>query len=318
MMNDEIKDLLVILGFEKSIRAIPLMKEVRRNFLKLAILKHPDKPGGVKADFQKLKDAYDRIGKLIEETEQDDLNDTEETVARKLFRETNFEKINLYSVTIAILTSQADAWEKVLMESYGVPTEGKDKSNGKKFTIESLGSDSDKGSSIYVTLWKKEKVNRSTLLIDAKRNQSKSIQYVEEHLPVLYEKVVEISPAPAMLPEVPKARKNVSKSGLKSRKRSSSIDPMILSLKVKDVSCRDCLSKFTNTVELNKHRLYSHEENFHPCNECEFKGKNNEELKKHIENAHILLQHLEVQSIDLNTETISATPIAPSFHPCVT
>ena len=210
-MNDEIKDLLVILGFEKSIRAIQLMKDVRRNFLKLAILKHPDKPGGVKADFQKLKDAYDRIGKLIEETEQDDLNDTEETVARKLFRETNFEKINLYSVTIAILTSQADAWEKVLMENYGVPTEGKDKSNGKKFTIESLGSDSDKGSSIYVTLWKKEKVNRSTLLIDAKRNQTKSIQYVEEQLPVLCEKVVEISPAPAMLPEVPKT-KNPSSS----------------------------------------------------------------------------------------------------------
>ena len=162
-MTDEIRKLLVILGFDKDIKSIPLMKEVRRNFLKLAILKHPDKPGGVNADFQQLKDAYDKIGKVIQETKQDDLEDTEETVARKLFRETNFEKINLYSVTIAILTSQADAWEEVLIENYGNPTEGKEKSNGKKFTIEN-----DKVSSIYITLWKKEKFNRSTLLIDAK------------------------------------------------------------------------------------------------------------------------------------------------------
>ena len=71
-MDEEIKALLVILGFNKDIEKLPLMKEVRRNFLKLAIEKHPDKPGGVKAEFQQLKDAYDKIGMLIQETEQKD------------------------------------------------------------------------------------------------------------------------------------------------------------------------------------------------------------------------------------------------------
>ena len=125
------------------------------------------------------RDNWYLTGNVIQETEQKDLDDKEETVARKLFREPNLEKINLYSVTIAILNSQADAWEEVLKENYGEPVEGKEKSHGKKFTIKKFGVESEKTASIYVTLWKKEKFSRSTILVDAKRNQTKSIEYVQ-------------------------------------------------------------------------------------------------------------------------------------------
>ena len=60
----------------------------------LVIEKHPDKPGGITSEFQMLRDAYNKIGEIIQNTAQNDVNDVEETLARKLFKETNLEKIN--------------------------------------------------------------------------------------------------------------------------------------------------------------------------------------------------------------------------------
>ena len=131
------------------------------------------------------------IDKVIQDTQQEDPNDDEETVARNLFKETNIEKINMYSVTVSILSTQAASWEKILTAEYGEPIEGKDKANGKKFTIEKNVKDDDESIPIiYVTLWKKEKSPRSTLLIDAKRNQSTSIDYVQNILPTMFKKVL--------------------------------------------------------------------------------------------------------------------------------
>ena len=65
------------------------MKEVRKFFLRLAVLKHLDKLGRVNADFLQLEYAYDKVRKLIQETEQADTEDDDETVARKLFIEIN-------------------------------------------------------------------------------------------------------------------------------------------------------------------------------------------------------------------------------------
>ena len=249
-MNQEIRALLVVLGLKSDIECIPLMKEVRRQFLKLSIEKHPDKPGGTKEAFQELKDAYDRVGKIIHETEQDDLNDGEEAVARKLFRETNLEKINLYSVTISILTSQSDAWENVLTAKYGEHAESKDKCNGKKFLIQDYEAENEQPSSVYLTLWKKEKFNRSTILIDAKRKQNISIDYVQKELPNIYEMVSKLSPAPLLVTlGADKKKKTAPKTGLKAHKRSSSSDPVVQNSRAKEMSCKDCAHKFVNTIE---------------------------------------------------------------------
>ena len=81
----------------------------------------------------------------------------------------------MFSVTVSILTTQADAWETVLTNMYGEPTEGKEKANGKKFTVKKFANEEEKVPVMYVTLWKKENSVRSTLLIDARRKQIISI-----------------------------------------------------------------------------------------------------------------------------------------------
>ena len=192
-MDLEIKKLLFILGFEKETKKAPLMKEVRKIFFMLSRKKHPDKPGGSKQAFQELLDAYERIGKLIQDKSQEDVDDEEETLARNLFKETNFERINLYSITISILTIHVDAWYKVLCEKYGKPDDNSNTSNGMKFEVENYEYENH-SSSLCVILLKKEKYKRSTLLIDAKRKQPICIDYVEKELPNLFEKVLAVSP----------------------------------------------------------------------------------------------------------------------------
>ena len=293
MINKELKDLLVILGFEKESNKLPLMKELRRNFLKLSLVKHPDKAGGNKSDFQELSNAYEVLAKAIQETRQEDLNDDEETIARNLFKETNIEKINLFSVTVSILTTQADLWEKVLIDEYGEPNEGKDKANGKKFTVVKNVKDENDESIpiIYVTLWKKEKSGRSTLLIDAKRKQSTSIDYVQSILPTLFRKVLVLCDSNLALTK-PEEQVNDTKSKIKpirkSRKRSLSTGSNGNDVCYREWTCKDCNKKFSSTADLNWHRLKDHEYGV-SCDFCSFKAKGTSELEAHQNSQHVRL-----------------------------
>ena len=79
------KDYLSILGFDCNLETFPRMKEVRVQFLKLALLKHPDKnTNKAKADkdMKELLKAYKMVGKYIEEKKQEDKDDNEESEAR--------------------------------------------------------------------------------------------------------------------------------------------------------------------------------------------------------------------------------------------
>ena len=259
-MNHKIKELLVILGFEKDIKKEPMMKEVRKNFLKLSMKKHPDKPGGSNEAFQELIDAYEQIGKHIQNMAQDDLNDLEETFARKLFKETNFEKINLYSITVSILTIHADAWIKVLKEKYGEPNDKSESSNGVKFT--------DNASPLCVTLWKKAKYQRSTLLIDARGKQSICLEYVEKELPIFFEKVLEIS-----------SLENTKNSVQKGRKRSLSSGDILKMRKKQEISCKECDIIFMSILDRNMHTQSCHEIIPILCTNCDFVGVNAEDFE---------------------------------------
>ena len=233
---------------------LPLMKEIRKNFLRLSLERHPDKSGGSKEDFQELVNAYEKIGRVIQDTTQEDKTDDEETIARNLFKETNFEKINLYSVTVSILTTQADAWETVLIDMYGEPTEGKEKANGKKFIVKNVAKDEEKIPVMYVTLWKKEKSIRSTLLIDARRKQIVSIDFVQKVLPELFKKVIEIcssKPSVSALEEDQFKIKDKIKPVPKPRKRSKSTDSKPIDVCQKEWTCKDCMKRFNSTYDLN-------------------------------------------------------------------
>ena len=76
-MNSEVESLLKILGFEDPTVELLKMKTIASQYRKMSRIKHPDKPGGRKEDFQKLKAAYERLGEIIENTPQEDLNDKE-------------------------------------------------------------------------------------------------------------------------------------------------------------------------------------------------------------------------------------------------
>ena len=68
-MNSEIQKLLEVLGFPKGSKRLPKIKEVRKQFLKLSLIRHPDKATGNNKDMTILIDAYEQVGKIIENME---------------------------------------------------------------------------------------------------------------------------------------------------------------------------------------------------------------------------------------------------------
>ena len=90
--DNELRRVLEALGFI-DLHSIPPMKEAVKMFRKMALKKHPDKPGGSKEQFQTLQEAFFRIGSIIEDhngqtskpsVEEDDY---EESMAKKLFKD---------------------------------------------------------------------------------------------------------------------------------------------------------------------------------------------------------------------------------------
>ena len=77
----------------------------------MSIFKHPDKPGGTEEAMKELNKAYENLGKIVEENPPEDPSDEEEVKARKAFKDVNFTKENIYSVTIHIETRMVKYWE---------------------------------------------------------------------------------------------------------------------------------------------------------------------------------------------------------------
>ena len=82
---------LGVLGFTE-LNVNPRMKDVVKMFRKMALKKHPDKPGGSTEDFQILQEAFIRIGSFLQaqQDKSDSIaaeDDYEEDIAKKLFKE---------------------------------------------------------------------------------------------------------------------------------------------------------------------------------------------------------------------------------------
>ena len=87
-MNSEIKFHLRVLEFSEEV--LPKMKELRKRYIRLSLLRQPDK-AGTDAAFKELLEAYKFIGNLIEKEKCDEL-DKDEQRARREYKENNFEK----------------------------------------------------------------------------------------------------------------------------------------------------------------------------------------------------------------------------------
>ena len=126
-MNIErkMKEYLSTLGFDvDGLIEFPKMKEVRSQFLKLALMKHPDKHNAnekekKEKEMKDLLKAYKLVGKHIEEMTAEVVDDPEEEKARKHLTDFNWENINKQSISISILTMHASAWEVILENNYG-------------------------------------------------------------------------------------------------------------------------------------------------------------------------------------------------------
>ena len=120
-MDQETQQYLKVLEFPED--RLPKMKELRKRFCELSLIRHPDKRTGTEEAFKELHNAYDNLGKLIEDTSNIDLEDTEEDEAKKAFNNLNVEKVNKASVTIKISTAHVNTWELVFTEKYGNPVD---------------------------------------------------------------------------------------------------------------------------------------------------------------------------------------------------
>lgn len=64
-MDKELRTSLNILGFDESLENIPSLSEIRHQFRKESLVKHPDKITGSKEKFQQLLSAYQKLEKCI-------------------------------------------------------------------------------------------------------------------------------------------------------------------------------------------------------------------------------------------------------------
>ena len=117
--DPEIQRVLQELGFPE-VSAVPRMKDVVKMFRKMALKRHPDKPGGSKEQFQLLQEAFLKIGSWIETQQQrgettGEQDDLEENIAKNIFKQFYLHGVWLRSQYKHLFSDMSDA-ELLLMD----------------------------------------------------------------------------------------------------------------------------------------------------------------------------------------------------------
>ena len=256
-MDPEIVELLKILGLKNPVKTDMKMKIISSQYKKMSLIKHPDKKGGTKEDFQELLAAYEKLGKIISDSPQEDPKDEEETSARELFNTFNFAKENIESITIFIESNMVTHWEGVLCDKFGDPIDRSEevtgKNNGKQWVDKAFHVETESGTSkVYITIWDKKNKEHSTMLIQCEKSmQFLNVSYVNNVIPVLYKEAVE------------KRRKETPSSSTKKRVKTKSVSksPRVTRTTKKEPKkfpCKSCDFQTTNVSQLNIHNKTSH------------------------------------------------------------
>ena len=180
-MKMNIKEALEVLGFADT-GILPKLKEIRKRYVKLSMLHHPDKNGGSKESkemFQVILHAYEIAGKACEDIIYDD-DDHEDILARKMFKQFSFSSVTENTTTFTIKTEASlnPLWNQVLDANFGHPNDLG--IHGLKYTVEDKCNKVI--SRIFITIYKKGK-----MLIQAEGNKhSLSSHFVNNHLESLY------------------------------------------------------------------------------------------------------------------------------------
>ena len=189
-MDSEMMKYLIILGFkEEDIKEVPTMKTVLMYWRRKAPRCHPDK-GGVKEEFQKLQDALNKVGDMINELSKNN-DDEEEVFEWKLFKDFNLEKENSNSFTILIESERSEEWNATFIKVFGEPFIPSDsESNGRHwnhndYTIDGMVQ------KISITLWKNPKNKQPKLLIQSPKHMM-TMMWVTNELPNIFMDVMKL------------------------------------------------------------------------------------------------------------------------------
>ena len=195
-MNQQVKKALLTLGFVESVEVdkIPKMKTITKKYHKLALIHHPDKPGGDGEVFKEISASYLFLGNYLEEIRGEDCSedvcDFEEEVARKTFHQFQQSDIkqNMRSFTIHIENNLSFIWDKVLTKYYGVSVDKNE--NGQHWKIEKY-TDGYSTGSITIGKWhipKRDKQSKLHVQSNEKGNFLPA-HFVDNVLPKLVEEV---------------------------------------------------------------------------------------------------------------------------------
>ena len=156
-MERKVRDALIVLGFDSSAK-LPKLKEIRKRFLKLSVVHHPDRNKGKQEAtqrFQEILHAYEVAGKACEDIIYDD-DDQEDVLARKMFKQFSFSAIKENSTTFTIKTELPlnSLWKQVLEANFGPPDDLG--SHGLKYTA--VDKCDSMNARIFITIYTKGKM----------------------------------------------------------------------------------------------------------------------------------------------------------------
>ena len=216
------------------------------------------------------------IGNLVEKSDNRDVNDEEEDVARKKFKESNIEKVNKTSVTIKILTAHIiTAWESVFTEKYGNPNDKSHINATKQWTVPYKLDETAFGT-IKVIIWNLVKKEKSTMLIQGEyMKQYLNVSFAQHVVPKLFSEVI------SRLPNVISNGETMKPKATKSKVRRP---------------CKKCQMVFNSVSELNLHVLDIHDSNFNHCKTCDIKFVNKSQVEDHMKK-HIVKIRFPVTSV---------------------
>ena len=281
----DVKEALLLLGFPDQ-EQLPKLKDITRQFRKLSLVKHPDKPGGSKEAFQELLEAYNVAGDAAKKTKFDE-DDLEENIARKMFDQFQFMSIteNFQTFTILIEKIVLNEWEKVLTKNFGIPQDNG--TNGKKFTFQDKCC---QNGFIFLTLY-----HTSKILIQAeKNNHNINIHFVNNHLQDLY---TEVYFAKEKLNHVLEEEATfICQVCNIAVNNKLSLETHLINHHLPDISiqCSDCEKTFQSEDNLKVHSMNEHSEKGTAetsleedidtvnCGKCDFATYNHDQLRSHI------------------------------------
>ena len=237
-MKEQIKAMLIILGFDENINELPKIKEVMKKYYKAALKVHPDK-GGSKEKFQELEEAVRVVGEYIKAKGTVDKDDPEDIIARDLYEDIfskfNTKKENKKCTTIYINNFHDFAWDKALTNYCG---EAAEKAEGEKHWKDQNYVMS--GEQIVVTIrkWTNPKNDGKSKLNIQSKNLNCVRMWVLGVLPVIFNEVLDIVKS-VLIDSNQKDSERVTRTrnSNKTSTKCNECDTTVLSFTVFNVSC---------------------------------------------------------------------------------